>query len=157
KTTYSSQITVLQPPAIISAAAATFVVGQGGSFTVRATGYPVSITAGGLPPGLTLIDNHNGTAPIIGVPSAANWQGTPYSVTISATNLTTLAAFTQKFKVTVNQAPAINVSGNTALTVGNLIVPVVITTTGFPKPILTVTGALPPGLTMANVGGTITI
>jgi hypothetical protein len=158
KATYSAQITVLQSPAIISANVATFVVGNGGSFTVRTTGYPISITASGLPAGLNLVDNNNGTATIFGVPSAGSAQATPYNVTITAKNLITGAtAPLQTLRLTVSQAPAITSPSSASFALGTPIGPFVITTTGFPTPVLTLTGLLPPGLTMVNAGGTITI
>lgn len=73
-------------PTITSANVATFQAGQAGSFLLAATGSPTPTIseAGALPPGLTFVDNGNGTATIAGTP-AAGVVGV-YHLTITAAN-----------------------------------------------------------------------
>src|SRR4029077_21241057 len=71
-----------QAPAITSANATTFTVGQAGPFTVTTTGQPIpSITRGGaaLPSGVTFTDNGNGTGTLSGTPAAGT--GGTYAIT----------------------------------------------------------------------------
>jgi len=94
------QLTVVEPPAITSAAA-------GGSvsagvpmapITVTATGYPTpALSAVGLPAGVTLTDHQNGTATLGGTPAAKVPR--PYTVTIRARNRDGIA--TQQMVLTV--------------------------------------------------------
>jgi hypothetical protein len=111
-------LTVTQAPSITSASSATFTVGQPGSFTVSATGLPTpTLKATGLPAGLSLIDNGNGTATLTGTPfpgtggvySTANHD----AVTITAHNGSG-PDFVQTFTLTVNQPPVIVLSANSA-------------------------------------------
>ena len=73
-------------PAITSAAAATFVEGSAGSFTVTTTGLPKPALAetGALPGGVTFVDNGNGTATLAGTPAAGS--AGDYALAIAATN-----------------------------------------------------------------------
>lgn len=59
-------------PGITSPNNATFTVGSAGSFLVTTTGVPVvgSFTLAGLPGGLGLVNNNNGTATLSGTPAA---------------------------------------------------------------------------------------
>jgi hypothetical protein len=90
-----------QAPAITSAASATFKVGQAGSFTIKSTGYPVAALteSGGLPDGVTFVDQGNGTAILSGTPAAGS--GNVYTLTVSASNGVSPAA-TQTFNLTVD-------------------------------------------------------
>jgi hypothetical protein len=65
--------TVSAPPAISGPASATFTVGSPGSVTISATGYPVpALTeAGVLPPGVSFVDNKNGTGTLSGSAAAS--------------------------------------------------------------------------------------
>jgi len=92
-------IILRQAPAITSANNSTFAYGVSNSFTVTTTGFPVPsiASAGGLPPGVTFVDNHNGTATLAGTPSA----GGTFALVITATNAVT----------TVTQNFTLNVSG----------------------------------------------
>ncbi len=100
------QLTVQQPPAITSVAAATFTEGQPGTFTITASGYPTpTITAtSALPAGLTLTDNGDGTATISGTP-AAGTAGS-YRITIDVENGVTDP--TQTLTLTIRAAAAPN-------------------------------------------------
>ena len=93
-------LTVDQAPAIRSSGSTTFRLGKEGSFTVSATGYPAPrfSSAGALPGGVTLVNRHDGTGLLSGVPSAAS--GGTYDFTITASNGAGSAAI-QSFSLTV--------------------------------------------------------
>jgi hypothetical protein len=76
----------LAPPAITNSPAAAFFVGQPGSTTITATGFPAPKLGetGTLPSGVTFLDNGNGTATLAGTPGAGT-AGT-YPLTITASN-----------------------------------------------------------------------
>ncbi|HEV3298088.1 MAG TPA: malectin domain-containing carbohydrate-binding protein [Planctomycetaceae bacterium] len=97
-------LTVKQVPAITSANTANFVVGQSGSFTVTATGFPAStfIESGTLPKGLKF---NKTTGVLSGTPAAGTANN--YALTFTATNSagkSTAQAFTL---VISNAAPAV--------------------------------------------------
>ena len=149
-------LTVDTAPVITSANSATFTVGAAGTFTVTTTGAPTpSITGtGALPSGVTFTDNGNGTATLAGTPAAET--GGTYSLSIKAQNGVGTNA-TQTFTLTVDQAPVITSANNTAYTVGTAGT-FTVTTTGYPEPALTETGALPSGVTFTDNGnGTATL
>ena len=93
-------ITVQQPAAITSASSTTFTAGSAGTFSVTTTGSPTAaITeSGALPTGVTLVDNHDGTATLSGTPAAGS-QGS-YPITLTAANGVSPNA-TQSFTLTV--------------------------------------------------------
>ena len=73
--------------AFTSASQAAFAVGQANIFTVAAAPFIDRITmssANPLPSWLTLVDNHNGTATLNGIPPAA--PGQAYNITFTASN-----------------------------------------------------------------------
>ncbi len=149
-------LTVNTAPVITSANNATFTVGSLGSFTVTTTGTPApSITeTGSLPNGVTFTDNLNGTATLGGTP--ASGTGGRYNLTFTAHNGAGTDA-TQTFTLTVNQAPLIFSTNNTTFTLGTLGT-FTVTTTGYPAPVLTYSGALPSGVSFTDVGnGTATL
>ena len=89
-----------QPPAITSAAVASFLVGQAGAFTLAATGVPVpTLQASGLPPGLSFTDHGDGSGAIAGIPTSAG----VFTVTVMASNGVGSAA-SQSLTVTVSPA-----------------------------------------------------
>ena len=140
-----------QAPAITSANATTFTVGQAGTFTVTATGFPTpSITRGGaaLPSGVTFVDNGNGTGTLSGTPAAGT--GGTYAITFTASNGVSPNAV-QNFTLTVNQAPAITSANATTFFVGQA-GSFTVTTTGFPTSSIAQGGALPAGVTFVNNG-----
>ena len=143
-------------PSITSNPGATFAVGSAGSFTVTTTGSPTpSISeSGSLPTGVTFTDNGNGSASLAGTPAAGT--GGSYPITISATNGISPEA-SQSFTLTVDQAPSITSGSSTTFADGSAgSFPV--TTTGFPAPALSETGALPSGVTLVDNGnGTATL
>jgi hypothetical protein len=71
------------PPVITSSHTATGQVGVAFSYTITATNNPTSYSATGLPAGLSV---NTATGVISGTPAAGTDAGSPYSVTISATN-----------------------------------------------------------------------
>lgn len=154
--TQNFTLTIGQSAAITSGNSATFTVGAAGTFTVATTGFPApSLTeTGALPAGVTLVDNHNGTATLAGTPAAGT--GGTYSFSIKAHNGIGTDA-TQTFTLTVNQAPAITSANSTTFAVGTAGT-FSVTTTGFPASTLTATGALPTGVTFVdNNNGTATL
>src|SRR5262249_55799332 len=62
--------------------------GVAGTFTVMTTGFPLPALSetGGLPGGVTFVDNGNGTATLAGTPAALTQNASPYSLTINAVN-----------------------------------------------------------------------
>jgi hypothetical protein len=73
-------------PAFTSGTSTTFSVGKPGSFTVSSTGTPTPTIheTGPLPPGVTFVDNGDGTATISGTP--ASGSGGAYQFGITASN-----------------------------------------------------------------------
>jgi len=102
-----------QPPAITSAASATFNAMTPGSFTVTTSGMPAPAisVAGALPQGVTLHDNGDGTAALQGTP--ARGTAGSYALTVVARNGSGADA-TQPFTLTVAEAAT-----GTAIVAGN--------------------------------------
>ena len=152
-------IGVLQPPAITSPTTANFTTGTVGTFTVTASGSPApAITeSGALPTGITLTDNHNGSAMLSG--AAATGTAGTYPITITAANGVGTAA-TQSFVITVTAAltaPTITSAPTTSVTIGRWS-SFTVTSTGSPVAKLTAAGTMPSGITFADNGnGTATI
>ena len=116
--------------------------------------HPSISESGALPSGVTFTDNGNGTATLAGTPAAGT--GGSYPITLSATNGVSPDA-SQSFTLTVNQAPSITSGSSTTFTDGHA-GSFTVTTTGFPKPSLSETGALPSGVTFVDNGnGTATL
>jgi hypothetical protein len=147
--TQTLTVIVGQGPAITSAASTTFTTGAPGAFPVATTGYPTPALgeSGALPAGVTFVNNGNGKATISGTPAATS--GGSYPITINAINGTGTA--TQAFTLTVNQVPKITSAGSATATTGKAF-SFAVTTTGYPAPTLTETGALPAGLTFTSNG-----
>jgi hypothetical protein len=73
KQTFTLTVEPASGPEFTSAARATFVTGGSNSFTISTTAAPsaaLTLTSGSLPPGLTFVDNHNGTATLSGKAAA---------------------------------------------------------------------------------------
>jgi YVTN family beta-propeller protein len=136
-------LTVNQPPAITSAASATFTTGVAGSFTVTTSGLPVPSLSetGTLPGGVTFVDNHDGTGVLAGTPTA----GGTFAISFTAAN-GVLPNATQPFMLTVNQPPAIT-SGTSTTFAAGLAGSFTVTATGTPAPSLSESGVLPSGVT----------
>ncbi len=89
-------------PLFTNPATATFANGSFGAFTLTASGYPspaFSITAGSLPPGLSL----TGTS-IAGTPNVSGTLPSAFNFTVTATNAAN--SVTQNFTLTVTAATA---------------------------------------------------
>jgi hypothetical protein len=152
--TQTFSVVVNQAPTVTSHASTTFTTGVSGTFTVTTDGYPVpALTySGALPPGASFIDNGDGTATISGIPAADG----SYPVLITATNAA--GGVSQSLTINVDQNVAITSAQTTTATAGTAMAPFTITTTGFPVPSLSRTGALPAGVTFTNnQNGTATI
>src|SRR5262249_30175581 len=124
----------------------------------KASGFPKAvITFDALPGGLTLTDNHDGTATISGTP-AAGTSG-PRTVHLTASNGVGNNA-AQTLTLTINQAPAFTSASSDTFTVGQNRTFTVTTTAGFPATttVSKTGGTLPAGLAFApGAGGTATI
>lgn len=79
-------LTVDQAPAITSAAGASFTEGSPGLFTVTSSGTPTPSLSetGGLPSGVSFVDNGDGTATLSGTPAVGSHGS--YPLTIDASN-----------------------------------------------------------------------
>jgi hypothetical protein len=152
-------LTVNQAPAVTSANTTAFTVGAPGTFTVTTTGFPVAAiarTGPALPAGVTFVDNGNGTGTLSGTPDAGTAGA--YAFTFTAANGAPPDAV-QAFTLNVQQPPAFTSASADTFVVGT---PdsFTVTTTGFPVPNVTQSGALPAGITFTpgtNVlGGTAT-
>jgi hypothetical protein len=145
------------PPKITSLSATTFTVGVPSTpFTVQTSGYPLpAITeTGALPPGVTLTDNHNGTATLTGTPGPGSLP--TYTFTITANNGIGTQA-TQNFTLTIDAPPTITSAPWTLSTVGALL-NFKVQTSGNPAAAITESGALPPGVILTdNHNGTATL
>jgi hypothetical protein len=149
-------LTVDNSVAITSASSATFVAGTAGSFPVLAGGFPTPSLSesGALPSGVSFIDNGNGTASLSGTPAAD--AGGVYPLTILVSNGVGSPA-SQPFTLTVKQAPAIS-SGDDATFMTGSAGSFTVTSSGYPTPSLSESGALPPGVTFQDNGnGTATL
>jgi len=145
--TQSFVLTVLPAaPAIASANAATFVVGQPGSFHVSVTGAPTPAVSekGTLPAGVTF---DPATDTLSGTPGAGT--GRVYSsVKFFATSSS--GRVKQLFTLTVDQAPAITTTSGKLGKVGTAF-NFNLKASGFPKPTFS-SPSLPPGVTITNTG-----
>jgi len=153
--TYPGPFVVREAPALPASDHADLVVGQPGSVTIATTaGYPVpsfpAVT--GLPDGLSLTDNGDGTATISGTPTAA-----AAGVTQVAVHAVNWADAVEQLTIEVAEAPAVT-SASTATFATGAPGSFTVTTTGYPRPALGVTGTVPAGLTFVDNGdGTATL
>lgn len=145
--TQTFTLTVNQVPAITSANAATFQIGTAGMHTVVATGSPAptfSMT-GALPSGVTF---NAGTGVLSGTPGVGTAGS--YPLVFTAAN-GVLPNATQNFTLTVNQTVAITSANAASFTVGTAGPTFTITTSATPAAnLITLTGALPAGLTFTH-------
>ena len=143
-------------PVITSAASVSVLSGHHDSFTITTTGSPTPVLSesGALPPGLVFVANNNGTATISGSPPAGATGS--YEVTITASNGVGSAAV-QHLVLALGGAPVITSAASWSVVSGRYNA-FTITTSGAPTPVLSESGALPPGLVfVANNNGTATI
>jgi hypothetical protein len=98
---FFGDVTAEQAPQFTSATSTTFSSGTAGTFTVKTSGVPhgaITAAAGSLPAGVTLTDNHDGTATLASTASAA--AGT-YKFNLSVSNGVG-PAVTQGFTLTIS-------------------------------------------------------
>lgn len=143
-------LTIHEAPKITNPASTAFLVGEQGTFTFTATGFPAptfSITSGSLPSGVTF----DGLTGVLSGTPAAGTIGT-YNLVVRASNGVDPVA-NQNFQLQVNQAPKITSDNSTTFLVRRLGT-FTITATGFPTPTLElVSGKLPSGLTFNPTTG----
>jgi large repetitive protein len=146
----SFTLTVDQSPSITSGSKTTFTTGTAGSFTITSTGFPSAglSETGGLPSGVTLTDNGDGTATLAGTPAAGT--GGSYPITLKATNGVS-PDFTQAFTLSVDQPSSVTSGNNTTFSVGTA-GSFTVTTKGFPAPAISEAGNLPSGVTFHDNG-----
>jgi hypothetical protein len=136
-------LTILAPPTVANIPNQTTSVGTSFSQAVTTTGYPIaSLSASGLPAGLSLTDNGNGTGTITGTPTTGS--GGVYTVTVSATNSEGTSSNT--FTLKVNEGPVITSAASASTTIGTAF-SFQVTATGYPSPTYSETGTLPTGIT----------
>jgi hypothetical protein len=147
--TQAFSLTVNEAPAITSASAATFAMSAMGTFNVVTTGFPPPglVQGGALPGGVTFVDNGDGTGTLSGTPAAGT--GGTYALTLTATN--GLGSVVQAFTLTVNASPGFTSAASTTFTVGSA-GSFAVTAIGTPTPAITVSGALPSGVTFVDNG-----
>ncbi|HET6153816.1 MAG TPA: putative Ig domain-containing protein [Marmoricola sp.] len=143
-------LTVDEAPGLNGPNAATFKVGTAGtSGEFAGTGFPVpTLTATGLPGGLSLASTGAGKAKISGTPS--NGTGGVYPVTVKAANGVGSAA-TASTSVTVNEAPELTGPTDARFVTGSA-GSIGFSSDGFPQATLTESGALPEGLAFHDNG-----
>ena len=148
--TQSFTLTVDGAPTITSGDSTTFTEGSAGIITVTTTGTPVPALSetGGLPSGVTFVDNGDGTATLAGTPAVGS-NGV-YPITITAANGVGSDA-TQTFTLTVDGPPVITSGDSTTFTEGS-VEDFTVTTTGTPTAALTEHGRLPAGITFTDNG-----
>ena len=141
-------LTIDQAPAITSSDATTFTTASGGSFHVTVTGTPAPTLSetGALPSGVRFDPV---TDLLAGTPAAGT--GGVYAITFTAANGVAPDA-TQQFILTIDQAPAITSANATIFTIGAA-GRLAVSTTGFPTPVLSETGALPSGIKFDSATG----
>jgi Ca2+-binding RTX toxin-like protein len=149
------------PPASISSATSTtFTVGTAGTFSVTTSGFsstPTITDTGALPSGVTLTDNHNGTATLAGTPGAGTQASYPITITAMQGSTTAMQSFT--LTVAAAASGEITSPNHTLFTVGSH-GSFTVTTSGFSStPTITSTGStLPSGVTLVDNGnGTATL
>ncbi|HEX4445000.1 MAG TPA: putative Ig domain-containing protein [Galbitalea sp.] len=155
-------LTVDTAPTFLSGDTTTFSVGDSGTFDLTtAEGWPTRTAiseTGALPDGVSLTDNGDGTATLVGIPSAGAGGDYRITVTASAVGGDSLST-TQAFDLVVDEAPTITSDSGALFTVGNADTFLVETHAGFPTlAAIGEQGPLPAGLTFTdNGGGTATI
>ncbi|HXW33222.1 MAG TPA: putative Ig domain-containing protein [Acidimicrobiales bacterium] len=148
--------TVGSAPAFTSGTSATGQTGSPMAFTVQTSGTPYAALSesGALPDGVTFSDNGNGTATLAGTPEAGT--GGVYPLVLTANNGVG-GPVNQDFTLTIGQTPAFT-SGTAGSAEVESLFTVSVTTSGFPEPALSESGALPDGVTFSDNGnGTATL
>ncbi|WP_348789223.1 putative Ig domain-containing protein [Leifsonia sp. NPDC080035] len=141
-------IGVYAPPAIASTPL-TGVVGRPQSSVISASGYPTPALAldTAAPAGLSLTDNHDGTATLTGTPTGPAGD---YALAVAATNSAGRVVATIPYSL--NQTAAFSSPPSAQFRVGSAGA-FTITTTGRPTPSpIALSGPLPTGLTFTDAG-----
>jgi Putative Ig domain len=148
--TQAFTLTLNKAPVLNAIASKTAKVGTAFSLNVVSKGYtPAALSAAGLPAGLGLTNNGDGTGSITGTPSVGD--GGTYTVTVTAVNPSGMASVSFTMKVT--EGPVITSAASQAATIGAPF-SFQVTTTGFPAPHVSRSGALPKGITFQAATGT---
>ncbi len=139
QTSQTFTFTADEAPAFASAANTTFVAGQPDEFLITTRGYPASPVsiAGTLPMGVSFVDNHDGTATLVGTPLAGT--GGRYPLTFSD------AGATQSFTLTIAQPPLITSLAAATFSVGAS-GSFAVSVSGFTLPTVVYHGSLPSGV-----------
>jgi hypothetical protein len=138
--TVTITITAAKPAVTTNSASGT--VGTAFSYTISATNSPTSYTATPLPAGLTF---NSSTGIISGTPTAVATT----AVNITATNVTGTGTGTVTITIVNPPAPSITSSSSASGIVGTVFTGYTITATNSPTS-YSVTGTLPPGLTLSG-------
>ncbi|RNL62175.1 S-layer family protein [Nocardioides marmoriginsengisoli] len=137
-------------PTVAGPSSATYSVGIAGApqvFTTTGSPQP-TLTATGLPSGVTFVDNGDGTGTLAGTPGANT--GGVHAITVKATN--EAGSDSKVITLTINQAPALAGPAGATYTVGQAGAPVPFTTTGHPTSVLSSLGVLPGGVGFTDNG-----
>jgi len=138
------------PPSFSSPSATTAVAGVPFSFTVTTCNTAVPVIRGsGLPRGLLLVNNHNGTATIAGTPSPTD--SGPYAATLTAT-VTGQTPATQHLTVTVDNVAVFRSKAKDTVHTGVAFSFSVTTRYGYPPPAIATMSTLPSGVTLTDHG-----
>jgi len=142
-------------PLFTSAPGATFTIGVAGTFDITTAATPTagSMTyVGFMAPGLDFVDNHDGTATLIGAPRGEAGLY-PMMLTASGPGGTT----TQSFMLRVLQSAVVTSATSATFSTGTFSA-VLVTSVGAPTAALTETIELPAGIVFVDIGnGTATL
>ncbi len=143
---------VYTPPTIVGDNATTFDANLFGTFTVRATGYPLPQlrVEGILPDGVQFRSNDDGTAVLFGTP--VSYTPGAYPFTIIAENFTdhlTSATASQAFTLNVRGKPTFISATSVDFPIGTETSFTIRTQYGFPYPAISATG-LPASITLTD-------
>ena len=141
-------ITVAQAPVSTSAATATALTGSAFTFIITTTGSPVATITmtGTLPTGITFAAAAGGTARLSGRATAA-MAGRTFPITFTATN--SVGTTTQAFTLTVGRAPSFSGATMALARIGRAF-SFTVQTNASPVAAITMTGALPQGVTFVD-------
>jgi hypothetical protein len=149
----SFTLTVTETPQVTTPAATTFVVGKRSSFSiVTASAYPAATSVteiGRLPKGISFTDNGNGTANLSGAPASGSGGAYPFAV-IASNGIN--PATVQSFVLTIDQGSSFTSVASATFQAGQTNSFAVTTANGYPLGALSVSGALPSGVTFTDNG-----
>lgn len=137
-------------PTLSGPSSATYSVGIAGApqeFTSTGSPQP-TLSATGLPNGVTFTDHGDGTGTLAGTPGPNT--GGVHAITVKATN--EAGSDTIAFTLTITQAPALAGPAGATYTVGQPGGPTTFTSTGHPTPALSSLGVLPAGVNFTDNG-----